>query len=202
MLTIRAYFITIVVLTVAACSSIPQQQPVDDPNLVWQTRQKQLLTLKQWKIKGRAFIQQNSDAWNAGLRWQQNDNHYQIKLLGPFAQGGINLNGNSESVVLTLDDGRQIVANSAESLLAETFSWQLPISALQDWVRGLPYAKQDYQELQLDPYGRISFLSQQGWQIKFLRYGSFGIHSVPEKIFISHPDINVRIVISSWNNLS
>ena len=50
--------------------------------------------------------------------------------------------------------------------------------------------------------GESVFLSQQGWQIKFLRYGSFGIHSVPEKIFISHPDINVRIVISSWNNLS
>ena len=143
MLTIRAYFITIVcfnrcrMYVVLYLSSSPLMIPI----LFGKQGKNNCSHLKQWKIKGRAFIQQNSDAWNAGLRWQQNDNHYQIKLLGPFAQGGINLNGNSESVVLTLDDGRQIVANSAESLLAETFSWQLPISALQDWVRGFTLCK-------------------------------------------------------------
>jgi outer membrane lipoprotein LolB len=195
----KVSFIVILVLLITACSPVSQLHPVENPDLVWQMRQQQLHALTQWQIQGRAFIQQKSDAWNVGLRWQQHNNNYQIKLLGPFAQGGINLDGDPERVILTLDDGRQFMANSAEDLLTEAFSWQLPISALQDWVRGLPYAKQDYQELQLDPYGRISYLSQQGWQVKFLRYGSFGIHSVPEKIFISHPDLDIRIVISSWD---
>lgn len=188
-------------LLLAACSSTPVK-PLAEAGILWQARQLQLAQIQQWQLNGRTVITQGKEAWNANLYWQQNQDQYHIKLLGPFSLGGVELTGNEHSATLTLDDGQQISAANAESLLAETFSWQLPVNALHDWVRGLPYAKASYQTLELDDYGRITLLTQQGWQIKFLRYTTAEGLSLPSKIFITHPDISLRIVISQWDELS
>jgi outer membrane lipoprotein LolB len=189
-------------LFLSACATIEQPRLADSElELLWQTRQQQLTQIKQWRIQGRTFFTQGHEAWNASLRWQQHNERYQIQLLGPFSQGGVILEGDDSHAILTFADGQQYEANDPETLLTKSLSWQLPIEALYDWVRGLPYAKQQYQSKQLDNLGRLTDLCQQGWQIQFKRYVSFNGHDLPSKIFIQHPDITLRLVISSWENI-
>lgn len=194
--------IAVAVLFITACAPIKQRTDfVIDPDLVWQERQIQLRQLTTWEVRGRTAITQGKEAWNAGLNWRENTGIYRIKLMGPFSQGGIHLDGTPEQVVLTLSDGEMIAAATPEALLTKTFNLKFPISALRDWLRGLPYQGAPYQTIEIDNQGRLKYLVQQEWKIDYQRYETYGQRQMPSKIFISHPELSVRLVINNWKDV-
>jgi len=183
----------------AGCAPLWQSKQVQDPEQLWQQRLSQQAKLDAWAFKGRTAIIQGREGWNAGIQWQEQGQQFHIKLSGPFSQGGVELDGNAETVTLTLDDGEQLSAPTPEQLLAEAMGWLLPVSALRDWVRGLPYAEFPVDSKELDAQGRLAKLEQAGWQIEFLRYMPFQGSSMPEKVFMKHPDMSVRLIVSDWS---
>ena len=195
------FLLCLILVSVTACVPILQTKSDISPESLFAARAKDLTQLDQWKIKGRTMITQGSEAWSVGLRWQENRGDYQIKLEGPFAQGGVTLDGDGEQVVLTMTTGEKVASTNPEELILETVGWNLPVSALRDWVRGLPYDKQAIDSISYDAKGQITHLVQQGWNIEFLRYVPFDGHSMPAKIFIKHPDLSVRLVINSWKKV-
>jgi len=195
------FLLALILFLTTACVPILQTKPGVSSEQLFEARYNNLVQLDQWKIKGRTVITQGSEGWNVGLRWQQDRDVYQIKLEGPFAQGAVTLEGNGEQVVLTLNSGEKIAATNPEELILEAVGWNLPVSALRDWVRGLPYRQKNIDSVTYDDEGRMTHLVQQGWDVEFLRYVPFNDHSMPAKIFIRHPDLSLRLVINSWNEL-
>jgi outer membrane lipoprotein LolB len=187
-------------LTLTACSPIWQTRPDASPEALGQARQIELLQFNNWKIQGRTVIRNKQEAWNVGLRWQQNNDEFQIQLLGPFAQGGVSIEGDNTSVIMMMDDGQKLQSTNPEALIAETLGVQLPINALRDWVRGLPHQQSKIELIEYDEKGRILHLVQQGWDVDFKRYVPFKQHSLPSKIFITRADRSLRLVITSWKN--
>lgn len=187
------------ILMLTGCAPLWQSKPAQDPELLWQQRQTQQAALKAWAFKGRTAIVQGREGWNAGIQWQEQGQQFYIKLSGPFSQGGVALEGNAETVTLTLDSGETMSATTPEQLLAKAMGWLLPVSALRDWVRGVPYSKLPVDSKQLDDQGRLTKLEQAGWQIEFLRYMPFKDTSMPEKVFMKHPEMSVRVVVTDWS---
>lgn len=194
----RKLFLLWVMLTLTACSPIWQTRPAVSPETLAQARQIELLQLNNWKIQGRTVIRNKQEAWNVGLRWQQNNDEFQIQLLGPFAQGGVSIEGNDASVIMTMDDGQKLQSTDPEALIAKTLGVQLPIDALRFWVRGLPHQQSKVELIEYDEKGRITHLIQQGWNVDFKRYVPFKQYSLPSKIFITRADRSLRLVITSW----
>ncbi|WP_438970623.1 lipoprotein insertase outer membrane protein LolB [Methylophaga sp.] len=184
---------------VSGCAPVWQQKTTESPDALWQQRLTQQEQLNNWAFKGRTAITQGNEGWNAGIRWEEQDQDFYIKLYGPFSQGGVELKGDKHEVTLTLDDGETMTAATPEQLLVETIGWLLPVSALRDWVRGVPYSKVEVDHKQLDEKGRLTLLEQGGWTIEFLRYMPFETYSMPSKVFIKHPDLSVRLVVSDWS---
>ncbi|NOQ94070.1 MAG: outer membrane lipoprotein LolB [Methylophaga sp.] len=195
------FVIGFILISTVACVPVWQTKPNVSPESLFETRYKELTQLEQWKIKGRTVITQGREAWNVGLRWQEDRGVYQIKLEGPFSQGGVSLEGENGHVVLTMADGEKLSATNPEGLLLEAVGWNLPVSALRDWIKGIPYSKEAFESVSYDDKGRITFLVQQGWNVEFLRYVPFQTYSMPSKVFIKHPDLSLRLVITSWNDL-
>lgn len=186
-------------LMVTACAPLWQEQrPADS---LWQLRYQALVQLDQWQLQGRTAITQGKEGWNAGLRWQENRGTYQIKIEGPFSQGGITLDGDMSTAELIMADGQKISAADPEILIKEALGIQLPVSALRDWVRGIPYVAIDIDRLELDAKGQITHLIQQGWDISFLKYVPFNGHTLPAKIFIRNQDLSFRLAVTRWDNL-
>ncbi|PHS30979.1 MAG: outer membrane lipoprotein LolB [Methylophaga sp.] len=196
----RKLFLLWVMLTLTACSPIWQTRPAVSPEALAQARQIELLQLNNWKIQGRTVIRNKQEAWNVGLRWQQNNDEFQIQLLGPFAQGGVSIEGNDKSVIMTMDDGQKLQSTNPEALIAKTLGVQLPIDALRFWIRGLPYQQSKVELVEYDEKGRITHLIQQGWNVDFKRYVPFKQYSLPSKIFITRADRSLRLVITSWKD--
>jgi len=193
--------IIVLLLTATACAPIWQQKPASDPDLLWQFRHKALIQLDQWQLQGRTVITQGKEGWNAGIRWQENRTAYQIKIEGPFSQGGITLDGDASQAVLTMVDGQKIVAADPELLIKEALGVQLPVSALRDWVRGIPYSAIQTDRLELDAAGQVTHLVQQNWDISLSKYVPFGIYAMPTKIFIKNQDLSLRLAVTRWNRI-
>lgn len=186
-------------LLLTGCAPLWQPKTTESPEQRWQQQQQEIAALKDWRFRGRTAITQGREGWNAGITWQQQGEGFDIKLSGPFSQGGAELIGDAEQVTLTLDNGDQYSAQTPEQLLAKTLGWFLPVSALRDWVRGVPYKDAAVDKYQLDENGRLKTLQQAGWQVEYLRYVPFNGLVVPSKIFIKHPDLNIRLIISDWS---
>ena len=167
--------------------------------LLFNERHQQLIQLDRWKIKGRTAIIQGTEGWNVDLKWQEDAETYQIKLIGPFAQGGAKLEGNKESVTLTLNDGKQYTALTPEELITKVIGWKLPVSALQHWVKGIPYPKTKIDFMEFDNRGRLTHLIQEQWDIELLRYIPFENYTMPAKIFIKHPELSIKLIIIDWD---
>jgi outer membrane lipoprotein LolB len=190
----------LLLITLTACKPIWYRAP-KTPEGMWEQRSPALMTLDKWAMKGRSAIVQDEEGWNVGLKWRQSNKNYQINLTGPFSQGGVVLTGNSEKVTLFLGDGQQISSGSPEALLEEHMNLKIPVSALRDWVRGLPYEKLEVDKVEYDSEGRITYLKQQDWEVKILRYIPFEQYEMPAKIFIEHPGLSLKFIIQEWETV-
>lgn len=197
----RLFLISSLLLLITACTPFWQTKPATPAETLWQQRQIQLQQLDQWSFRGRTLIQQGKEGWNAGVSWQQQDDTFKIRLTGPFAQGAVELTGDDQQVTMRTSDGEQYSAETPEQLLEEVLGWRLPVSALRDWVRGLPYQAEQVDLQEMDDDGRLLALHQAGWQVEFLRYVPFAGQQIPDKVFIKRDDLSVRLVVSSWQQL-
>ena len=192
----------LILLQITACTLVSQQRPINNKEELQQARLLELQQLKQWKIKGRTVIRQAKEGWNVSLVWQEFNNNYQIQLKGPFSQGGVTLNGNNEKAVLIMTDGKTITSNDPEKLIYDVLQVQLPISALRNWVRGIPDSNNEITSVEYDDKGRITRLMQNGWQVDYLRYIPFKEYSMPSKIFINRGEQSLRLIIMRWKETS
>lgn len=194
----RFLLLSSILLLVSACTPFWQTKPATPAETLWLQRAAQLQQLEQWSFRGRTLIQQGKEGWNAGVSWQQKQDTFKIRLTGPFAQGAVELTGDSQQVEMLTSEGDKYSAETPEQLLEEVLGWRLPVSALRDWVRGLPYQGAPVTLREIDDNGHLLVLNQAGWQVEFLRYVPFAGQQIPDKVFIKSDDLSVRLVISGW----
>jgi outer membrane lipoprotein LolB len=117
--------------------------------------------------------------------------------MGPIGVGALNLYGRPGKVILQTSNGRTYVDKSPEHLLAKGWGYNVPVSHLKYWIRGLPSPDMSM-NTRYDANGRLRTLIQQGWVIQYLSYVRHGKYNLPSKIFIRSPSLQVKIVIYQW----
>jgi outer membrane lipoprotein LolB len=185
------------VLAVVGCTTIapPTTVPIAQPT--WQERQIALNQIHHWQIKGKIAVQTAQDAGSAGVDWTQNKQSYTVTLLTPLGTTALQLTGQPHSVTLITSDGKHFTANSPEQLLAQQWGFNLPISNLMYWVRGLPVPNIPFTS-QLDAQHCLSQLTQQGFSVQFESYTIVDNVMLPERLTITSPTIKVKMVIHKW----
>ena len=194
---LKRIFFTAFALGLASCATLPAPETPKNETLPWDSRVQTLSSIESWDIKGLIAIRTNKDAESANLNWQQNRQSFIINILGPLGSNSYTLVGSPGKVELTNPKGKKFYAESPEALLTQQTGWRLPVSHLKYWVRGLPVpgmaANKHY-----DAYHHLTELTQDGWQVQFLRYTSAHQVDLPSKIFLNSTNLNVKIIISQW----
>lgn len=148
-----------------------------------------------WQLQGRLAIQQGTQRHNASLEWQQDYQNYQLLIFGPMGQGSARLNGQPFQVDLVTADGQHLQASSPEQLIQQGLGWDLPLSNLVYWVRGLPApGSVDYRNEQT--------LHQQGWVVEWPRWTQTQDYPLPTLIVASRGDFTLRLAITEWTLLN
>lgn len=191
----------IIILTGILCgctSQIPfNNYPARHYSLSWHNRQQQLRKLHDWQINGYIYMQTPQKNFTAFLNWKQQQNNYIIYLSGPLGIGTVKINGKPNKFTLQTADGKKFTAKTPEQLLKQQLGWQLPISSLYYWVRGIPVPRK-HSTNYLDNYNHLTGLHQQGWQIYFTNYIRVSNIDLPSVIMLHYPGWNAKIIVNKW----
>jgi outer membrane lipoprotein LolB len=170
------------------------------------THQQQLDTINKWQLRGKLGVKSlknsNGESGSASIRWENTNDNYTINLSGPLGQKNLRITGQPNKVLLEQTGEVAMEAISAETLLQKTTGWQLPVSQLSYWIRGLPAPKIRIAHLQQNELGLIAELKQHDWLIRYTDYQDQMMNNIklpmPKKIIAEHKDIRLTLVIHDW----
>ena len=182
------------------CATTQKNPTAQNENIPWDNRVQTLSGIVDFDLKSMIAIRNQADAGSASLQWQQQNQRYHILIFGPLGTGSYELTGEPGKVELATSSGKRFYATSPESLLMQQTGWQLPVSNLYYWIRGLPVPNVPA-EKNFDAYHHLILLKQQNWIIHYLNYTSVNHIDLPQKIFLENPRINVKIVVNQWQVL-
>ena len=176
----------------------PTPAPVAPPQQAWEAHRAAMAALDPFSLSGRMAIQRGSEGGSAKLRWHQQGEVTDLRIMAPMAQGTFRLQGDGRGVVLTGPDGKRYQAANFEALMAAHVNWSFPVDGARYWVRGIPDPAQAVGNLNLDADGRLSDLAQGSWRISVLAYRDFGGQTLPSRLFLNAGELQIRLVIDTW----
>jgi outer membrane lipoprotein LolB len=182
-------------LLAVGCAQQPRET-VDDPRRVWQQRQQQLEALERWQAEGRLSVELADDGGQAHFTWRQMGENFQLRLSGPWGQGGSVIEGGPEGARLDAGDGQRYRGSDAQQLLAAVYGWQIPVDGLRYWLIGLPRAEGDPE---IDRFGRLAAVTWQQWRIEYQGYQRVAGLELPERLRARRGDRGeIRLAIHDW----
>lgn len=182
------------------CATAPLR-PIEN----WDSYQARLAQLDSWQLNGKLGVRlQPSDTaqktgGSASIDWRQHPQDYAIRLSGPLGQGTTWIKGNAQGVRLEQVGQPPLTAETPEQLVQQSLGWQLPISELFYWVRGIPAPRTPIDAQVKAPSGSLEQLQQSGWQLAFSRYNAVGPWQLPGKIVAEREGVRLTLVIRNWH---
>lgn len=133
------------------------------------------------------------------IQWQQQGEEYLIRLWGTFNAGNTRISGGAHRVTLE-QKGDVHTASSPEDLILEYLGYELPVSYLRYWVRGLPVAD-SAAELQFNSLNQLVGFTQEGWIVSYEDLRQYGEVNLPRRVEVSYPEreIRLRFIGLAWN---
>ena len=195
----RVLILLLAVMILTACTTTPPHQFVADPDKKWEQRKAELSEINDWLLNGRIAIINGQESWHLSMDWQRHSDKYILDLSGPFGAGHAQLTGTAEGVILVDSDENYFYADTPDRLLQEVTGLRIPVKSLLYWMRGLPNWNATKEKQQLDNFGRLALLQQDGWRVRFKKYIDVDKHELPQKIFIDGFDLKVKIFVDEWD---
>lgn len=186
------------IIFLAGCAT---QAPQDDSGRQsgdWDNQKAEVETFDTWTLVGKAGLRTPAENTSANLDWNQHPHYFRMLISGPFGGGRNVLEGREGRFSLSNSDGR-FEAESPEALMEEQLGWALPVSAMPDWVRGLPGEHDSYQ-LETDELGFPSHLTQDGWEIDYREWERFAGMWLPRRLVMNYDDIRITLVVNEWRS--
>jgi outer membrane lipoprotein LolB len=192
-------FLLCVLLT--GCTRTPSKPPIISQD--WAKHETQIQSKNNWQAIGKLGVKVPNDGGSANLRWTQQSDIYQIDLNGPFGQGKLSIEGQPGKVTLTEAGESPRSAKTAEELITKTTGWNIPVTQLAYWVRGLPAPDLKITRFQPNTQGLLGELEQAGWKIVYGDYLSVAsvdnAIAMPARITAEYKDVKLTLVIREWN---
>lgn len=199
MLPMRNLLLPLFALLLTGCAGLGPQESVEGPGNAedWKTHKARISHIDGWQISGKIGIRAPQDSGSGTLFWLQRQDYFDIRLSGPLGRGATRLTGRPDAVTLEVAGQGRFEAQSPEALVESQLGWQLPVSNLLWWVRGLP-APDSRSRISLDNNGRLATLQQDGWSVQYLGYEEEDGLDLPSRIKLEGRNLQITLVIKDW----
>ncbi|MFK7865340.1 MAG: lipoprotein insertase outer membrane protein LolB [Pseudohongiellaceae bacterium] len=191
----KSVFLLLLTCGLAACGSLAPPATV---NSDWERQRLALNNLDSWQLRGRVNVRYNNESNTPRIQWMQQNVEYHIRLWGTFNAGNTVIVGRPGFV--TLEQGGDVLtANSPEELILQQLGYELPVSYLEHWVKGIP-APDSEANLTFNELNQLLELAQDGWTVSYSDMRQYGDLSLPRKVTVTRPenDIRLRFVGLNW----
>lgn len=192
-------------LLLAACVTPPVKPVLSDSgflDLAQQRQQERESLLRHqtaWSLAGRVAISNGRKGGSGRIDWQQQGDTYAVSLSAPITRQSWRLSGDGRGARLEGVEGGPREGGDAARLLFEATGWEIPVTALGDWVRGLSAASLPPAGMQFDAEGRLSRLEQGGWAIDY-RWpeAPSAAPALPQRVDAVKGEAKVRLIVDEW----
>ena len=191
----RAAAYLLLAALLSACASVA---PPAEENSDWTRQRQQLQQLESWQLRGRVNVRYDNESHTPRIQWQQKDAEYNIRLWGTFNAGNTLISGEPGSVTLE-SDGEVLTADSPEELILQQLGYELPVSQLNYWIKGLPAPGSEAQ-LDFNELNQLTTIRQEDWTISLSDMRQYGEVSLPRRVELTRPrnDIRLRFIGLNW----
>ncbi|MEZ5462704.1 lipoprotein insertase outer membrane protein LolB [Dokdonella sp.] len=183
-------------LLLVACAA-PRVRPDAALLAAQQQREQQLTAMSDWSLKGRLALSGPEDSGSGSLDWQQKGVEFRFTMHAPVTGKTWTLSGNDHGAELTGLQPGPVAARDASSLLERELGWNVPVTELAHWVRGLRAAGPA--EIVFRADGLPAEFRQAGWLVEFKEYDEAREPALPRRIFASNGEYKVRLAIQRWD---
>jgi len=189
-------FLALTLLT--ACVTTPDTaQDISNVNRAWTLRQQTLGAVQGFEALGRIAVK--GSGLSGSLRWQQDGEHFTLRVAGPFGAGALSVRGTPAEVAIKGKDIDLITTEPAK-VLAERTGWRLPLDSLRWWALGLPAPQAQAQaqaqaHIVLDDKGRAEQITQADWVLRYSDYRSDTAPALPHRIEVSQGAWSATLVL-------
>lgn len=132
--------------------------------------------------------------------WQQSGDDFTIRLLAPMGAGNYLIQGEKGVAEIRFPDGEKKIVDNVDEVFKSTLDVALPVSAVKDWIRGLPANVLPVESIEWNSKGLIDRIKQAGWNVEMKKYSGEKI-LIPFNVYLSReddPDLGVRLVLRLW----
>ena len=188
-------------LSLTGCSLMPWSSDDDSEVLTFLPADQ----LNQWDLTAKFSVSTAEGTESGSIRWIVNSDEERLDILSPTGSVVAQLTITGIEARLKTDD-RETVAKDAETLFREVMDLSLPVAALRYWVRGLDAPDLPLESVEKDGEGRITELTQNGWQLAY--NGNVSIESgshrfeVPRRLTATRGDIEIRWASTEWQAIT
>lgn len=200
-------------LVVAGCGIAPLRPAAEDPERVWSERVQRMKSVEEWEIRGRLAVKTSKRGETVNMFWVREGTHHRISLYGPMGAGGVILTLDEDGAMLRDNKDKTYHDDSAEALLSRVAGWRVPFQSMQYWVLGVAAPGGEY-EKELDRWGRLIALTQNGWRIEITDYHYYDGRDMPRKMVLNalpgtehiiedrageNETIQVKAIVTRWD---
>ena len=154
--------------------------------------------MRHYELQGRVAINNGTDGFSAGLRWQQNDDQALIDLSAPLGFGAAHIQQTDNVLRVTTSRGVTLDSDAATEQLRSLLGLDAPLQSLRYWITGASDPMGESQ-VSLDALQRLVRLDQAGWRIDYGDY-SLVMNKVwlPVTLTVTRETLKLKIVIHDW----
>lgn len=192
---IRTASLAVLAALLASCAA-PRLRPDAERMSALEQREQILLAHRDWSLQGRMAISAPEDSGSGSLDWAQRGETFRFALSAPVSGKTWTLSGDNQHAELTGLRAQTVVGRSAAEILGRELGWQVPITQLAYWVRGIRAPGKADVVFAAD--GLPLEIRQAGWVIEFRDYESTHDPVLPRRIFANNGEYKVRLVIQRW----
>ena len=153
-----------------------------------------------WEIRGRLGVQTETTGGTLDIIWKNADEDYSIRLIAPLGAGSYLVQGNSDYAEIRFPDGQTDIVSNIDVVFTSIFEIDLPASAVNDWIRGLPSKALTVEQISWNEQGLLTKIKQSGWNVEMSKYTGDEI-LMPHVIYLSRDgddELDVRLVLRQW----
>lgn len=163
----------------------------------WEARKAVLESLSEWEFTGSINVRDANEAHSSRIRWRQINELYRINLWGTFNIGATEINGRPGEVRIEQEGEDPIITETPEQLLYDRIGYELPVTELNFWIKGIP-APGASEELSFADNQQLLGFVQAGWRVDYLGYTNFGQETLPTRIRVQKPPLRLDLIRLNW----
>ena len=199
------FFTAIITIVVSGCSLtqakravLPAEKTLTPAEKLFRDRHHELAAIPNWSFTGRVAVQRDAEGWSATMHWVQQGQAFRLRIIAPLGRGTYEITREPDKVTLVDAENRIYSAATPEQLLRDATGWELPISNIEYWVRGILASDANPSQLSLNDEGLVTDFAVQGWRVSVLDYVGVEDLQMPRKLFMNYDKAKVRLIISKW----